>query len=231
MVGPARYRIGRAAVSLIPRVGVRLEDVSVGDPPLLTLARVDLSTGIGPLLSRRIEDAEVIVSGSRVEMPLPFGLPETPAAATAAEESADRAAGTGRGTGVDSRDHIEGSRNRQSRTGDSPVGRIVSERRPPDCVIADRPVRRRGAVGIRYGEPGAARGGDSRGNRKPARLRRSACAHRRVRDEHRARPLRHGSPPRLQPQSLPHVRDSPACRSHGSKRRCWPMGPTCASSR
>ena len=80
-------RIGRAAVSLIPRVGVRLEEVTVGDPPRLMLSRVDLSTGIRLLVSRRIEDAEVIVSGSRVEMPLPFGLPPMPARPPAAAAS------------------------------------------------------------------------------------------------------------------------------------------------
>ena len=86
--------IGRATVSFVPRVGLRLADVSVGEPARLTLARVDLSTGLRPLLSRRIEDAQLIVSGSRVEMPLPFGLP-TQSAAPPATSGAAAAGGTG----------------------------------------------------------------------------------------------------------------------------------------
>jgi uncharacterized protein involved in outer membrane biogenesis len=88
-----RVRIQRATAMLLPRVGLRLENVAVGEPPRLMLARVDLSTGIRPLLSRRIEDAEVIVSGSRIEMPLPFDLPapssDTPSATGAAAVAAD----------------------------------------------------------------------------------------------------------------------------------------------
>ena len=82
--------IGRATVSFVPRIGLRLANVSVGEPPRLTLARVDLSTGLGPLLSRRIEDAELMIRDSRVEMPLPFGLPmqSAPAAATSGAAAA-----------------------------------------------------------------------------------------------------------------------------------------------
>ena len=86
--------IGRATVSFVPRIGLRLADVSVGEPPRLALSRVDLSTGLQPLLSRRIEDAELIVSGSRIEMPVPFGLPTQPAtASTTGGAAADGDAG------------------------------------------------------------------------------------------------------------------------------------------
>jgi len=81
-------RIARATVSFLPRVGLRLEDVSVGDPARLRLSRVDLSTGIRPLFSRRIEDAEIVVSGSRVDMPLPFELPTPSTAAPSATGAA-----------------------------------------------------------------------------------------------------------------------------------------------
>jgi AsmA-like C-terminal region len=86
--------IGRATVSFVPRIGLRLTDVSVGETPRLTLSRVDLSTGLRPLLSQRIEDAELIVRGSRVEMPLPFGL-----AAHSAASATSRAAAVG-GAGI-----------------------------------------------------------------------------------------------------------------------------------
>ena len=88
-------RIGRATVAFIPRVGIRLADVTVGEPARLTLSRVDLSTGVRPLLSRRIEDAELTVSGSRIEMPLPFSLPVKPASNSPATGSAAAEAGGG----------------------------------------------------------------------------------------------------------------------------------------
>jgi uncharacterized protein involved in outer membrane biogenesis len=85
-------RIGHATASLFPRVAVRLEEVTAGDPVGLRLSRVDLSTGLRALLSRRIDDAEVIVSGSRIEMPLPFGFP-TQAPSASASVAAGAASG------------------------------------------------------------------------------------------------------------------------------------------
>ena len=78
-------RIGRVTVRFLPRAGLRLDDVRVGEPVRLTLARVDLSTDVRSLMARRIEDGELVVSGSRVDMPLPFAVPalsasDTPAA-------------------------------------------------------------------------------------------------------------------------------------------------------
>jgi hypothetical protein len=84
--------IGTASATVFPRVGVRLRDVRVGMPARVALERVDLSTGLRPLLSRRIEDADVIVGGGRIQMPLPFGLPSAsraqPADAAAAPVAA-----------------------------------------------------------------------------------------------------------------------------------------------
>ena len=70
-------RIGGARPRLLPRVGIELTDVQVGEPPALTLANLALSADLRPLLSRRIENADVLVSGSRIDMPLPFGLPRS----------------------------------------------------------------------------------------------------------------------------------------------------------
>jgi hypothetical protein len=74
-------RIGTANASLMPRIALSVGDVQVGDPVRLTLPRVELSTELRALLSRRIEEADVTVSGGRVEMPLPFGLPDAAGAA------------------------------------------------------------------------------------------------------------------------------------------------------
>jgi uncharacterized protein involved in outer membrane biogenesis len=81
-------RIGSASAQIFPRVAIGLGDVRVGEPVRLTLAEVDVSTGLRALLSRRVEDAELIVSNSSITMPLPFSIPESsaaPANAPAAE--------------------------------------------------------------------------------------------------------------------------------------------------
>jgi len=62
-------RIGSASVSLVPRVAVVLREVIVGEPAVLRLGNVRLVTGLRPLFSRTIADAEIAVSESRVEVP------------------------------------------------------------------------------------------------------------------------------------------------------------------
>src|SRR3977135_2931812 len=49
--------IGSATARLFPRPAIALRDVRAGDPVRMTLADVELSSGLRPLLSRRIEDA------------------------------------------------------------------------------------------------------------------------------------------------------------------------------
>ena len=63
---------------------MQLRDLRVGDPVRLSLADVEVSTGLRALLSRRIEDAEIIVSDSRVDMPLPFSIPDSGSSSAAA---------------------------------------------------------------------------------------------------------------------------------------------------
>jgi len=79
-------RIGEASVGLFPRASVRLRDIAVGEPAQLTLADVQLSTGLRALLGRRIEDARVVIADSSIQMPLPFAVPT---GADAADTSAD----------------------------------------------------------------------------------------------------------------------------------------------
>ena len=75
-------RIGAAHAQFLPRLAIQLEDIRVGEPAQLTLAEVDLAADLRPLLARRIENADVLVSDSRIDMPLRLGLP-TSATATA----------------------------------------------------------------------------------------------------------------------------------------------------
>jgi hypothetical protein len=68
-------RIGGARGQLFPRIGLRLRDVRLGEPARVTLSSVQLSTDLRALLNRRIEDARIVISDSRVEMPIPFAIP------------------------------------------------------------------------------------------------------------------------------------------------------------
>jgi hypothetical protein len=79
-----RVTIGSATAHIFPRPAMTLADVRAGDPVRITLAEIQLSTGLRPLLSGRIEDADIIVSNSRVEMPLPFTMPADALGATRA---------------------------------------------------------------------------------------------------------------------------------------------------
>ena len=68
--------IGSASVQVFPRPAISLHDVRAGNPVSLVLADVRVSAGLKPLWSRRIEDGEVAIANTRVQMPLPFTLPE-----------------------------------------------------------------------------------------------------------------------------------------------------------
>jgi hypothetical protein len=72
---PVRIRAARA--QFFPRLAVQLEDIRVGDPVQLALADVELASDLRPLLAGRIENADVRVSDTEIEMPLRFGLPES----------------------------------------------------------------------------------------------------------------------------------------------------------
>lgn len=68
-------RIGAARATLFPRAGLVLSDVQVGTPAFLTLARVSVSSELLPLLSRRVEGAEVRIADTLLTLPLPAALP------------------------------------------------------------------------------------------------------------------------------------------------------------
>ncbi|HEU4878217.1 MAG TPA: AsmA family protein [Gemmatimonadaceae bacterium] len=69
-------RIQAARGQILPRPGIGLRRVEIGEPVRLTLANVDISTDLRALLNRRIEDATVVIADSTIQMPLPFALPE-----------------------------------------------------------------------------------------------------------------------------------------------------------
>jgi uncharacterized protein involved in outer membrane biogenesis len=80
-------RIASATAQVFPRVAIQLRDVKLGEPVRVTLADVEVSTGLRALLSRRVEDGELIVSDSRVDLPLPFAIPDSKSAAPAGEQT------------------------------------------------------------------------------------------------------------------------------------------------
>ncbi len=60
------------AVSARPRVV--LTGVKVGSPAAITVSRVELTTGLRALLSKRVEHGSVSISGSRIVLPLSINL-------------------------------------------------------------------------------------------------------------------------------------------------------------
>src|SRR5262249_14732020 len=61
--------VGAANARIWPRPGLTLRDVVAGEPAQLTVRRAEISTGLRPLLSRRIEDAQVVIADSRIDLP------------------------------------------------------------------------------------------------------------------------------------------------------------------
>jgi uncharacterized protein involved in outer membrane biogenesis len=80
-------RIARATAQLFPRVAIQLTNVRVGNPVRLALADVEVSTGLRALLSRRVEEAELILSDSRLDLPLAFTIPTSSTTEPAASSS------------------------------------------------------------------------------------------------------------------------------------------------
>lgn len=73
------------ALSLQPRLV--LSGIQIGDPAAITIDRLELTTGLRALLSKRVEGATIVVSGSRVTLPLPIAIgAETAGTADAAPE-------------------------------------------------------------------------------------------------------------------------------------------------
>src|SRR3954453_3338310 len=66
--------IGRLGASFVPRVAIDLHDITIGEPAGATIAELSIRTGLRGLLSRRVEDAEVIVSDSRIPVPVAVGI-------------------------------------------------------------------------------------------------------------------------------------------------------------
>ena len=85
-------RIASATGQVFPRLGIQLRDVRVGEPVQMTLADVEVSTSLRAMISRRIEDADIIIADSRIGLPLPIGTSE-PTESEAGSDAVAAAAG------------------------------------------------------------------------------------------------------------------------------------------
>ena len=74
-------KIGAASAAIYPRVAVDLHSVAIGEPASVTVSRMRVVTGLRPLLSRRVEEAEVILSDGELRLPVAFDLIPAPTAA------------------------------------------------------------------------------------------------------------------------------------------------------
>lgn len=66
--------IASASASVFPQVGVDLHDLTIGRPAAVQLARVRLGTGLLGLVSRRVENASIVMENGQVQWPLPFAF-------------------------------------------------------------------------------------------------------------------------------------------------------------
>src|SRR5918996_3244560 len=80
-------QIGSAGASLFPQITIDLADVSIGTPAAIHLGDVRIVAGLRGLLSRTISEAEVVVTGGRIKLPLPFPL--VPASSSISQPAAD----------------------------------------------------------------------------------------------------------------------------------------------
>lgn len=78
----APVHIAVARPQLLPRPGLHLERIDVGDPVRMTLGTIDVSSDGRALLLRRIENASIVVANSRLVMPVPFSIPSAPQRST-----------------------------------------------------------------------------------------------------------------------------------------------------
>ena len=60
--------------AVLGRPRLVLSGIQIGEPPAITLDRVELTTGLRALLSKRVEDAGIVVTGSQLTLPLPLAF-------------------------------------------------------------------------------------------------------------------------------------------------------------
>ena len=64
--------IASASAVVFPSVAIDLRDLTIGQPAAVQIGRVRLVTGLRGLISRRVENATILVENGRIAWPLPF---------------------------------------------------------------------------------------------------------------------------------------------------------------
>jgi uncharacterized protein involved in outer membrane biogenesis len=80
-------RIGALDVRWFPRPGLTLTQVAVGTSRTLLIDRLVVSTGLRPLLSRHIAEADILVEKSRLDAPRFLALLTTPSSSSSASHA------------------------------------------------------------------------------------------------------------------------------------------------
>ena len=107
--------IGKVSAQVFPRAAINLGDIRIGMPVRLTLADVQFSTDLRALIARRIEDGTVTIADSRIELPLPFSIPDSEAGGAPASTPSSSAVTIGSIRAISLRDIRIVSRGREVR--------------------------------------------------------------------------------------------------------------------
>ena len=89
-----RVRIGGARVTVFPRLGLDLDRVEIGDPAQGRLDSVAIATGFGLLVSRRVENADLRLSGGYLDASVLGGLAALGTASSRADAPASGSTGS-----------------------------------------------------------------------------------------------------------------------------------------
>jgi uncharacterized protein involved in outer membrane biogenesis len=82
-------RIGGARAAVFPRLGLDLRNVEVGDPSRARVDQVSIATGLGLIFSRRVEAADVRLTGGYLDASLIAGIAALQAPSSNARSAVD----------------------------------------------------------------------------------------------------------------------------------------------
>jgi len=77
--------IQSARATIFPRVALRLEGLTIGEPAEVTADELSIATGVRGLFSRRVENAEIVLSDGRLALPAALALARPPTGTVAGD--------------------------------------------------------------------------------------------------------------------------------------------------
>lgn len=87
-------KIGSLRAAVFPRIALRLDQVTVGQPPEIAIGSASIATGLGGLLKGRVEEAELRLAQARARLPLALGVTADRPAPTPAPPAVPRPTST-----------------------------------------------------------------------------------------------------------------------------------------